>query len=296
MGKVKHVSVDTPVENILSILDQDAGVVIDNFLSSDDLDLIKEDLKPYLNVTNNGQDNFTGFETKRVGGLLARSKTCQELALNPLINKMAESFLSPHCQNYQLHFSSAIQIGPGESSQILHRDRGVWGGYVPRKVETQFSTVWAINDFNEENGATQVVPGSHKWDKNREPLPDEIAFAEMKAGSVFIYTGSVLHGGGTNTTDESRLGVFLHYAPSWLRQQENQYLSYPPEVAKDFSTELRSLIGYSKGGYVLGFFTDPNDTEGRFESVSPEKLFGDSKDKYGTLATPENLVKESSKK
>ena len=296
MGKVKHVSVDTPVENILSILDQDAGVVIDNFLSSDDLDHIKEDLKPYLNATNNGQDNFTGFETKRVGGLLARSKTCQELALNPLINKMAESFLSPHCQNYQLHFSSAIQIGPGESSQILHRDRGVWGGYVPRKVETQFSTVWAINDFNEENGATQVVPGSHKWDKNREPLPDEIAFAEMKAGSVFIYTGSVLHGGGTNTTDESRLGVFLHYAPSWLRQQENQYLSYPPEVAKDFSTELRSLIGYSKGGYVLGFFTDPNDTEGRFESVSPEKLFGDSKDKYGTLASPENLVKESSKK
>ena len=295
MGKVKHVSVDTPVENILSILDQDAGVVIDNFLSSDDLDLIKEDLKPYLNVTNNGQDNFTGFETKRVGGLLARSKTCQELALNPLINEMAESFLSPHCQNYQLHFSSAIQIGPGESSQILHRDRGVWGGYVPRKVETQFSTVWAINDFNEENGATQVVPGSHKWDKNREQLPDEIAFAEMKAGSVFIYTGSVLHGGGTNTTDESRLGVFLHYAPSWLRQQENQYLSYPPEVAKDFSPELRSLIGYSKGGYVLGFFTDPNDKEGKFESVSPEKLFGDSGDKYGTLATPENLVKESSK-
>ena len=92
------------------------------------------------------------------------------------------------------------------------------------------------------------------------------------------------------------MGVFLHYAPSWLRQQENQYLSYPPEVAKNFSPELRSLIGYSKGGYVLGFFTDPNDTEGRFESVSPEKLFGDSKDKYGTLATPENLVKESSKK
>jgi len=295
MGKVKHVSVDTPIENILSILDQDAGVVIDNFLSSDDLDHIKDDLKPYLNVTNNGQDNFTGFETKRVGGLLARSKTCQELALNPLINKMAETFLGPHCQNYQLHFSSAIQIGPGESSQILHRDRGVWGGYVPRKVETQFSTVWAINDFNEENGATQVVPGSHKWDKNREPLPDEIAFAEMKAGSVFIYTGSVLHGGGTNTTDESRLGVFLHYAPSWLRQQENQYLSYPPEVAKDFSPELRSLIGYSKGGYVLGFFTDPNDKEGKFESVSPEKLFGDSGDKYGTLATPENLVQESSK-
>ena len=249
-----------------------------------------------MNVTKNGQDEFTGYETKRVGALLARSKTCQKLALNPLINEMAGNFLGPHCENYQLHFSSAIQIGSGESRQILHRDRGVWGGYIPRKIETQFSTVWAITDFTRENGATQVVPGSHKWDKNRQPQSDEIAYAEMKAGSVFIYTGSVLHGGGTNNTDEQRLGVFLHYAPNWLRQQENQYLSYPPEIAKEFSPELRSLIGYSKGGYVLGFFTDPTDTEGKLESVSPEKIFGDSKDKFSTLASPENLVKGSTRK
>ena len=296
MGEIKHVSMDTPIERILEILDEDAGLIIDNFLSDQNLESIKNDLKPYLNVTRNGQDEFTGFETKRVGALMARSKTCQDLALDPLINQMAESFLGPHCESYQLHFTSAIEIGPGESSQILHRDRGVWGGYIPRKIETQFSTVWAINDFTKENGATQVVPGSHKWHKDREPLPEEIAYAEMKAGSVFIYTGSVLHGGGTNVTEQPRLGVFLHYAPSWLRQEENQYLSCPPEVAKDFSPELRSLIGYSKGGYVLGFFTDPEDKEGRLESVSPEKIFGESKDQYESLATPENLVKESTRK
>ena len=296
MGEIKHVSIETPIETILEILDEDAGVIIDNFLSDQNLESIKNDLKPYLNVTRNGQDEFTGFETKRVGALMARSKTCQDLALDPLINQMAESFLGPHCESYQLHFTSAIQIGPGESSQILHRDRGVWGGYIPRKIETQFSTVWAINDFTKENGATQVVPGSHKWHKDREPLPEEIAYAEMKAGSVFIYTGSVLHGGGTNVTEQPRLGVFLHYAPSWLRQEENQYLSCPPEVAKNFSPELRSLIGYSKGGYVLGFFTDTEDKEGRLESVSPEKIFGESKDQYESLATPENLVKESTRK
>ena len=296
MGEIKHVSIETPIETILEILDEDAGLIIDNFLSDQNLESIKNDLKPYLDVTRNGQDEFTGFETKRVGALMARSKTCQDLALDPLINQMAESFLGPHCESYQLHFTSAIQIGPGESSQILHRDRGVWGGYIPRKIETQFSTVWAINDFTKENGATQVVPGSHKWHKDREPLPEEIAYAEMKAGSVFIYTGSVLHGGGTNVTEQPRLGVFLHYAPSWLRQEENQYLSCPPEVAKNFSPELRSLIGYSKGGYVLGFFTDPEDNEGRLESVSPEKIFGESKDQYESLATPENLVKESTRK
>ena len=224
MGEIKHVSIDTPIETILEILDEDAGLIIDNFLSDQNLESIKNDLKPYLDVTRNGQDEFTGFETKRVGALMARSKTCQDLALDPLINQMAESFLGPHCESYQLHFTSAIQIGPGESSQILHRDRGVWGGYIPRKIETQFSTVWAINDFTKENGATQVVPGSHKWHKDREPLPEEITYAEMKAGSVFIYTGSVLHGGGTNVTEQPRLGVFLHYAPSWLRQEENQYL------------------------------------------------------------------------
>ena len=296
MGEVKHVSIDTPIEEILQILDDDAGLIIDNFLDEDGLERIKSDLKPYLNVTKNGQDEFTGYKTKRVGALMARSKTCQDLALDHFINQMADSFLGPHCESYQLHFTSAIQIGPGESSQILHRDRGVWGGYIPRKIETQFSTVWAINDFTKENGATQVVPGSHKWHKDRQPLPEEIAYAEMQAGSVFIYTGSVLHGGGTNNTDEPRLGVFLHYAPSWLRQEENQYLSCPPEVAKDFSPELRSLIGYAKGGYVLGFFTDPEDKEGRLESVSPEKIFGGSKDQYESLATPENLVKESTRK
>ena len=296
MGELKHVSIDTPIEEILNILDEDAGLIIDNYLNQDNLEFIKNDLKPYLEVTKNGQDEFTGFETKRVGALMARSKTCQDLALDPFINQMADSFLGPHCESYQLHFTSAIQIGPGESSQILHRDRGVWGGYIPRKIETQFSTVWAINDFTKENGATQVVPGSHKWHKDRQPLPEEIAYAEMQAGSVFIYTGSVLHGGGTNNTDEPRLGVFLHYAPSWLRQEENQYLSCPPEVAKDFSPELRSLIGYSKGGYVLGFFTDPEDKEGKLESVSPEKIFGGSKDQYESLATPENLVKESTRK
>tara|TARA_Y100000768_G_scaffold366789_1_gene329280 strand:+ start:5922 stop:6812 length:891 start_codon:yes stop_codon:yes gene_type:complete len=296
MGEVRHVSIDTPIDELLDILDEDAGLVIENVLNQKSLNLIKDDLKPFLNVTKNGQDEFTGYETKRVGALLARSKTCQKLALNPLINEMAGNFLGPHCENYQLHFSSAIQIGSGESRQILHRDRGVWGGYIPRKIETQFSTVWAITDFTRENGATQVVPGSHKWDKNRQPQSHEIAYAEMKAGSVFIYTGSVLHGGGTNNTDEQRLGVFLHYAPNWLRQQENQYLSYPPEIAKEFSPELRSLIGYSKGGYVLGFFTDPTDTEGKLESVSPEKIFGDSKDKFSTLASPENLVKGSTRK
>jgi hypothetical protein len=293
---IKHLKANSSIEEILEVIEQDAGVIIDNLLDKNQLKNINEDLKPYLVKTKEGQDDFTGFKTKRVGALMARSAECQNLALNPIINEVSKLFFEPHSDGYQLHFTSAIDIAPGESKQIPHRDRGVWGGYIPRKIETQLSTVWAIDDFTKENGATQVVPGSHKWDRDREPKEDEICYAEMKKGSVFIYTGSVIHGGGANNSNKNRLGVFLHYAPSWLRQQENQYLSCPPHIAKDLTPELRSLMGYTKGGYVLGFYSDPEDKNGELESVSPEKMFGNFKDKYGSINSADKLVSDSSKR
>ena len=293
---IKHLKANSSIEEILEVIEQDAGVIIDNLLDKNQLKNISEDLKPYLLKTKEGQDDFTGFKTKRVGALMARSAECQNLALNPIINEVSKLFFEPHSDGYQLHFTSAIDIAPGESKQIPHRDRGVWGGYIPRKIETQLSTVWAIDDFTKENGATQVVPGSHKWDRDREPKEDEICYAEMKKGSVFIYTGSVIHGGGANNSNKNRLGVFLHYAPSWLRQQENQYLSCPPHIAKDLTPELRSLMGYTKGGYVLGFYSDPEDRNGELESVSPEKMFGNFKDKYGSINSADKLVSDSSKR
>ena len=294
--RIKHLKANSSIEEILEVIEQDAGVIIDNLLDKNQLKNISEDLKPYLVKTKEGQDDFTGFKTKRVGALMARSAECQNLALNPIINEVSKLFFEPHSDGYQLHFTSAIDIAPGESKQIPHRDRGVWGGYIPRKIETQLSTVWAIDDFTKENGATQVVPGSHKWDRDREPKEDEICYAEMKKGSVFIYTGSVIHGGGANNSNKNRLGVFLHYAPSWLRQQENQYLSCPPHIAKDLTPELRSLMGYTKGGYVLGFYSDPEDKNGELESVSPEKMFGNFKDKYGSINSADKLVSDSSKR
>lgn len=294
---IKHVNSNASIEELLEIIDQDAGVIIDNVLSQSQLDKITEELNPFLANTKEGQDDFTGFNTRRVGALMARSPECRVLALDPLINDLSKRFLEPHSDGYQLHFTSAIDIAPGESEQILHRDRGVWGGYIPRKIETQLSTVWAITDFTKENGATQVVPGSHKWDKDRIPREDEIAYAEMKAGSVLLYTGTVLHGGGQNEThNESRTGVFLHYALNWLRQEENQYLSCPPDIAKNLSPEIRSLIGYSKGGYVLGFYSDPHDKSASFESVSPENMFKDHlQDDFSSLPDPTELVSKSNK-
>jgi len=209
----------------------------------------------------------------------------------------ARTYLAEHCDDVQLHFTSAVAIAPGESAQILHRDRGIWGGYVPRQIEPLFSTIWALTPFTKENGATQVVVGSHRWEKKRQPEPDEIAYAEMSPGSVLCYDGTVLHGGGANSTeDETRVGVFLHYTLNWLRQEENQYLSCPPEHAEHLSQELRALIGYAKGGYVLGFYSDPDDESAQHESVSPEKLFSQHRGDFDFLPTEEQLVSQSTPK
>ena len=206
----------------------------------------------------------------------------------------ARAYLAEHCDDVQLHFTSAVAIAPGESAQILHRDRGIWGGYVPRQIEPLFSTIWALTPFTRENGATQVVVGSHRWEKKRQPEPDEIAYAEMSPGSVLCYNGTVLHGGGANATeDETRVGVFLHYTLNWLRQEENQYLSCPPEHAEHLSQELRALIGYAKGGYVLGFYSDPDDDSAQHESVSPENLFSKHRGDFDVLPTEEQLVSQS---
>ncbi len=295
MAEILHLDSETSVAEILNVLDDDAAVIIENVISIDTVETLKGELVPYLSKEVFGRDEFTGFSTKRVGALIARSNTCRDLALNPLVIDVAKQYLEPFADGYQLHFTSAVSIGPSETKQVLHRDRGIWGGYLPRKIEPLMSTIWAVTEFTRDNGATQIVPGSHKWEKEREPDDTEIAYAEMNPGSVLLYTGTVLHGGGANkTASEIRTGVFLHYALNWLRQEENQYLSCPPEIAKELSPELRSLIGYSKGGYVLGFYSDPYDEEAKFESVSPENMFNNAKDEFDSLPNPEELIDKTS--
>ena len=297
MAELVHLQNTSTAEDIIEVLNNDAGVIIDGLIDQKEVNLLNKDLAPYLKNDVFGRDEFTGFKTKRIGALIARSEACRNLALQPLVNEVSEKYLSPFCDGYQLHFTSAVSIGPGESKQILHRDRGIWGGYLPRRIEPLMSTIWAVTEFTKENGATQIVPGSHLWEKDRIPKENEIAYAEMKPGSVLLYTGTVLHGGGANSSkNDIRTGVFLHYALNWLRQEENQYLSCPPNIAKDISQEVRSLIGYSKGGYILGFYSDPKDKKAVYESVSPENIFKDEVlDRFSTIPNPEELVQKSTK-
>lgn len=273
MAELTTLPSSVSADDICEILDRDAGVIVKDVLDANQLARIQSELGPYLSQTADGTNDFTGHQTKRIGALIARSEMCRELALDPVVNGTCAQFLEPYAKGYQLHFTQAISIGPGETAQPLHRDRGLWGGQIPRRIETQLSTIWAITPFTKENGATLVVPGSHKWDKDREAKPHEIAYAEMSPGSVLIYTGTVIHGGGANATQDRRLGVLIHYALNWLRQEENQYLSCPPDIAATLSPKLRELIGYSQGGPLLGFYSTPGAPGQGVELADPGTLF-----------------------
>jgi hypothetical protein len=258
---------------MLDALRSDAAIVVERLLAPETVEALRAELDPYFEATPYGDNDFHGDRTRRVGTLIARSPTCGHLALHPLLLSLAGGFLGPFCDEVQLHFTQAVDIHPGETAQPLHRDRGVWGGYLTRAVETQLSTIWALDDFTAANGATLVVPGSQAWHRDRQPDAAEIVPAEMPAGSVLIYSGSVLHGGGANTSDGTRRAALLHYTLGWLRQEENQYLACPPEVATTLPAELRRLIGYQRGGPLLGFFSPPGPPGSGFELASPEILF-----------------------
>lgn len=267
---------EATVEEVVQLLRQDGALIIKDIISPQVVDQLTSEMQPYINATPTGRDEFTGHTTRRTGALAARSAACRDLIVNDLVLGSAKEYLKPFTRKIILHLTQTIDIGPGAAAQEIHRDRYAWGKYLPREIEPQFNTIWALTDFTAENGATQCVPGSQDWDWSQSHTAEQICQAEMTKGSVFIYSGSVLHAGGENRSSAHRLGLNLTYCLGWLRQEENQYLSCPPEIAKNFDPALQDLLGYTQGEYALGYYTDPTDpTDGR-DIVPPEFALGRS--------------------
>lgn len=273
MALLQRLSAASNPEKLAQVLRDDGAAIVENVLDAAALTRLKSEIMPYVEATELGRDDFTGRKTTRTGALVARSEACRDLVMDDLILGSANVFLKPFCERVQLHLTQLIRIQPGQVKQPLHRDRLAWGGFLQDSIEPQFNTIWAVTDFTQENGATQVVPGSNHWEAGRDANPDEVQYAEMKAGSVLIYSGSVIHGGGANIADHDRMGLNITYALGWLRQEENQYLSCPPHIAKDFDPALRDLLGYCMGSYALGYYTPPTGPGESPEVVPPEFLF-----------------------
>jgi len=237
----------TPDE-VTAQLERDGYVIVEGVLTAGEVAEKKADLHRILETTRTGRNDFEGFATQRIYALFTKTRVFDGPATHPLVLGVLDKVLG----SYQLSAPQAIQIGPGESAQDLHRDDGVYPVARPRP-ELVVNTMWALDDFTEANGATHVVPGSHRWTGDRRPGPDDpVLRAVMPAGAVMFFAGSVFHGGGANTTNRPRLGVILEYVAGWLRQQENQYLAVPPETVLSLPQRLQELLGYSIHGNLLG--------------------------------------------
>ncbi|MGA0838932.1 MAG: phytanoyl-CoA dioxygenase family protein [Pseudomonadales bacterium] len=263
-------------EEILEIIARDGALILEGVLAAPEVDALHAELAPYIAATRLGRDSFTGFGTTRTGALVARSPAARELVAHAKVVEVANRFLAPYCNRIQLHLTQVIRLTPGQPAQAIHRDRWAWGTWL-KGVEPQFNTIWALTDFTGENGATQVVPGSTQWPDDRQPEPQEITQAVMRRGSVLLYTGSIFHGGGANRSSADRIGINITYALGWLRQEENQYLACPPEIARTLPPALADLIGYTVGSYALGYYTPPLPPGQGPEVVGPEYALGREK-------------------
>jgi ectoine hydroxylase-related dioxygenase (phytanoyl-CoA dioxygenase family) len=291
MPALEHFSADAPTAELERVLRRDGALILDDVLPKARADALVAELSPYVAATQPGRDVFSGYSTTRTGALVARSPLSRELVLDRQILALCDALLLPSCQRYQLHLTQLIRILPGQPAQPLHRDRWAWGKHL-KGVEPQLNTIWALTDFTRENGATQVVPGSVDWPDDRVAEPGEIAYAEMRRGSVLVYTGSVFHGGGANQSQGDRWGLNITYALGWLRQEENQYLACPPEIARTLPAELRALIGYAMGSYALGYYTPPLPPGDGPEVVPPEYAL--SPDAAGSSMGSDELLKKIS--
>jgi ectoine hydroxylase-related dioxygenase (phytanoyl-CoA dioxygenase family) len=207
-----------------------------------------DELERELGVTP-ADNGFEGRSTVRIYNLLAHGELFEAIPVDPAVLPIVEGVLDAGCLVSSL---SSIAIGPGETAQPIHADDQVMPLARPH-VPTVCNTMWALTDFTEANGATRIVPGSHLWDH----APDygthyDSVPAEMPAGSVLIWHGSLWHGGGANRTDERRYGVAMNYCAGWIRQQENQQLGLPLDVVAGFTPRLAELCGFGTYQHLIG--------------------------------------------
>jgi hypothetical protein len=260
----------------LRLLRRDGVLVIEGALSSEALARVQAELDPWFEAARHGAGPFFGRRTRRFGGLFAKARAAADLALHPLVLPLMEAVLAgedperPACDAIELNLTQAIGIEPGEPAQFLHRDEELWP--FARDYEVMANAMWALDDFTVENGATRLIPGSHRWARDREPRPGEAICAAAPAGSVLLWLGGTLHGGGENRSNAIRKGAVMSYKLGWLTPGERLLLSTPPEVARTLPERLQRLIGYQIHRPNLGWVEGRDPLEwlrGDFVDLAP---------------------------
>jgi ectoine hydroxylase-related dioxygenase (phytanoyl-CoA dioxygenase family) len=233
-------------------------------------DLVR--LERFYGVTPS-DNGFEGTKTVRIYNLLALGNLYERIPVHTNVLPVVEGVLDDGCLVSSL---SSIAIDPGESAQPIHADDQLIPLTKPH-VPTVCNTMWALTDFTEANGATRVIPGSHLRDHSPDfGAPYDSIAAEMPAGSVLVWHGSLWHGGGANTTDERRVGIAMNYCAGWIRQQENQQLGIPRDVAAGFSLRLRQLCGYGVYNGLIGHIDKHSPAEMLGEPPAEDRMVWDA--------------------
>ena len=247
---------------IVAALVRDGGAIVAEQIQHPVIDEVAKELRPHFDKQGaDFQNEFNGYKTLRLSGILGISRTSADLIAHPRVMEVADAILGPNCVNYRIGSCTAIEIHPGENDQILHRDDSFYPIRIPN-VEFQISAMWALDDFTLENGATRVVPGSHRHLEMPDVSESDVVQAVMSKGSVLFYLGSTVHGGGANNSEFPRSGLINTYSLGWLRQEENHYLTIPREIADSYPEHVRRLMGYQAHGRYLGVY--PGDPDGRW--------------------------------
>ncbi len=244
---------------LIEALEADGACIVEDALSVDLLGDLNQDLDALVAAANPGPRHpahddmvrFYGTKTTRLDGIAGKSASFVDYMLDPLMHEVCDRFLRPNCADYLLNVAQLIQIGPGEQAQRLHRDEEAWPNLDADGIDLGVEALIALSEFTASNGATRIVPGSHRWEPDREPQPDEIIQAVMPAGSAVYYLGKTMHGGGANTTAAtSRRGLFYGYTLGWLRTGENMFLTVPIDKVRQMPTRVQELLGYKSLGGI----------------------------------------------
>lgn len=245
---------------IAKVLLEEGGVIVSQQVDNSVIDQIAKELRPHFDEYGAKFENdFNGYKTLRQSGILEISRTSADLIAHNRVMEIADAILLPNCTNYRIGSCTAIEILPGEAAQVMHRDDNFYPIHIP-DVEFQISAMWALDDFTIENGATRVALENHGNPAPVDLDKAEITQAVMPKGSVLYYLGSTFHGGGANQTNAPRAGLINTYSLGWIRQEENQYLTIPREIADSYPDNVRRLMGYQSHGDSLGVYPgDPDD-------------------------------------
>src|SRR5262245_59761805 len=234
----------------LDALATDGFVILERVLTPGEIAALRAALEPYLQGQHFGRNRFEGLRSQRVYALLAKDPVFGDLVSHPRILRLLDRLLEP---NYLLSAALAIHLGPGEDAQAFHHDDGSY--HIPRpRPPVAVSTIWAIDDFTADNGATELIPGSHRWGDERPAADDaRVRRMVMDAGSVVVFLGTVWHRGGANRSDRPRLGITPQYCQPWARQLENMALAVPFEVAARYARRVQELLGFSIHPPLMGY-------------------------------------------